>query len=92
MKRRVGERALVETARAIDDRFDRVASVHLHGDADAVVEAVDPDRAATPPDAVAARRVRETRRLLADVPVVTYRSVPRWRNERAHDLARAGHR
>jgi len=85
-------RALVETVRAVADRFDRVSSLHLHGDADAALRATDPDHPAEPTDPVARRRVREVRELLADVPVVTYRSVDRSRNARAHDLARQGHR
>jgi len=85
-------RALVETVRAVVDRFDRVSSVHLHGDADAALRSTDPAHPAEPTDAVGRRRVREARDLLADVPVVTYRAVDRSRNARAHELARRGHR
>jgi len=84
-------RALLETARAVDERFDRVSALHVHGDADAVVRAADSSSPAEPSDPVARRRVERTRTLLADVPVVTYRSVPRSENERAHALAAAGH-
>ena len=85
-------RALVETVRAVADRFDRVSSLHLHGDADAALRATDPSHPAEPTGPVARRRVREVHELLADVPVVTYRAVDRSRNARAHDLARRGHR
>lgn len=84
-------RALVETVRAVTDRFDRVSSLHIHGDADAVLRATDPDHPAQPTDSVGRRRVREVHDLLDDVPVVTYRSVDRSRNRRAHELARRGH-
>ncbi|MFC7228556.1 hypothetical protein N0B31_14175 [Salinirubellus salinus] len=40
---------------------------------------------------VSRRRVERIRELLAPVPTVTYRVVPRGHNERAHRLARAGH-
>lgn len=85
-------RALVETVRAVTDRFDRVSSLHLHGDADAALRVTDPSHSAKPTDVVGQRRVQEVHRRLADVPVVTYRAVDRTRNRRAHDLARRGHR
>jgi len=85
------QRALVETVRAVADRFDRVSSLHLHGDADAALRATDPAHPAEPSDPIARRRVREVRELLGDVPVVTYRAVDRSRNRRAHALARRGH-
>lgn len=84
-------RALVETARAVDERFDQVSALHVHGDADAVVRAADPASPAEPSSTVAHRRIERTRDLLADVPVVTYRAVSRSENERAHALAAAGH-
>ncbi|MFB6126504.1 MAG: reverse transcriptase-like protein [Halolamina sp.] len=84
-------RALAAAARAVDERFDRVGTLHVHGDADAVIRAVDPDDESTPSERVARRRVEAVRERLADVPTVTYRAVSRERNGRAHDLARAGH-
>ncbi len=84
-------RALVETTRAVAESFDRPAAVHLHGDADAVIRAADPDSPAEPSNPISRRRVATAREHLTDVPVVTYRSVPRGRNERAHQLARRGH-
>ncbi|WP_324663279.1 ribonuclease H family protein [Haloarcula sediminis] len=85
-------RALLEAVRAVAATDDRVASLHVHGDADAVIRAVDPDRPATPGDRVCRRRVGAIREAVAAVPVVTYRVVGRDENERAHRLARAGHR
>jgi len=85
-------RALAETVRAVVDRFDRVSSLHLHGDADAALRATDPAHPTEPTDPVGRRRVHEVRDLLTDVPVVTYRAVDRSCNARAHDLARRGHR
>lgn len=85
-------RALLEAVRAVDEAFDDVAALHVRGDADAVVRAVDPDHHADAPGPVARRRVEAVRALVADIPVVTYRSIPRARNRRAHDLAQAGHR
>jgi len=84
-------RALLEAVAATVERFDDVASLHIRGDADAVVEAVDPRRDAMPRGGVSRRRVHRVRRLLAPIPTVTYRVVPRELNERAHHPARAGH-
>ncbi|WP_245180515.1 hypothetical protein [Haloarcula amylovorans] len=44
-----------------------------------------------PDDAVARRRVESIRECVAEIPVVTYRAVGRGENERAHELAQAGH-
>jgi len=85
-------RALLEAVRAVADTGERVASLHVHGDADAVIRAVDPDRPATPDDRVCRRRVGAIRDAVDGIPVVTYRIVGRGENERAHRLARAGHR
>ncbi|WP_277540187.1 reverse transcriptase-like protein [Haloarcula laminariae] len=85
-------RALLEAVQAVAATDDRVASVHVHGDADAVIRAVDPDRPATPEDRVCRRRVASIREAVEPIPVVTYRAVGRDENERAHRLARAGHR
>jgi len=85
-------RALLEAVRAVADTGERVASLHVHGDADAVIRAVDPDRPATPDDRVCRRRVDAIRDAVDGIPVVTYRIVGRGENERAHRLARAGHR
>jgi ribonuclease HI len=84
-------RALLAAARAIDERFDAVASIHVRGDADAVIESVDPRREATPTGRIERRRVERIRRLFESIPTVTYRIVDRHANERAHALARAGH-
>lgn len=84
-------RALYEAVAAVDRAFDRVAALHLRGDADAVVRAVDPTDPVTPAGRVERRRVERTRALLDAVPTVTVRSVPSARNERAHALARGGH-
>jgi ribonuclease HI len=85
-------RALLEAVRAVAGRGDRVASLHVHGDADAVIRAVEPDHKATPGDRICRNRVDAIRDAVADIPVVTYRAVRRGENERAHALARAGHR
>jgi ribonuclease HI len=84
-------RALYEAVRAVDRAHDRVASLHLRGDADVVLRAVDPTDPTEPSGRVVRRRVRRTRALLADVPSVTYRAVGRERNRRAHRLATDGH-
>jgi ribonuclease HI len=86
-------RALLAMVRAVADRFETASSLHLHGDADAVLRAVDPSDPAEPVDSVARRRAAEIRETVAglSVPEVTYRTVPREHNERAHELARAGH-
>jgi len=85
-------RALLSAVRAVAATDDRVASLHVHGDADAVIRAVDPDHPATPGDRVCRTRVEAIRDAVAEIPVVTYRVVGRGENERAHRLARAGHR
>ena len=85
-------RALLEAVRAVAETDERVASLHVHGDADAVLQAVDPDHPATPGDRVCRTRVEAIREAVAEIPVVTYRVVGRGENERAHRLARAGHR
>ncbi|MDS0280988.1 reverse transcriptase-like protein [Haloarcula onubensis] len=85
-------RALLEAVRAVAATDERVASLHVHGDADAVIRAVDPDHPATPGDRLCRRRVRAIRDAVDGIPVVTYRVVDRRENERAHGLARAGHR
>ncbi|MBV0923891.1 reverse transcriptase-like protein [Halomicroarcula limicola] len=84
-------RALLEAVRAVEELSTTVASLHVHGDADAVLRAVDPRHHAMPDDAVARRRVASIHECVADIPVVTYRAVKRGENERAHELARAGH-
>jgi hypothetical protein len=68
-----------------------VSSLHLHGDTDAVLRATDPDHPAEPTDSVGHRRVRAVQDLFDDVPVVTYRSIDRSHNRRAHELVRRGH-
>lgn len=85
-------RALLEAVRAVANTGERVASLHVHGDADAVIRAVDPDHPASPGDRVCRRRVDSIRDAVDGIPVVTYRVVGRGENERAHRLARAGHR
>jgi len=84
-------RALLAAVRAVDARFDRVASVHIHGDADEVINVVDPSQPAEPTGRVVTRRVAETRDRLSTAPDVTYRALPRALDERAHRLARSGH-
>ncbi len=85
-------RALLEAVRAVTNADDRVASLHVHGDADAVLRAVDPDNPATPGDRICRTRVEAVRDAVAEIPVVTYRVVGRKENDRAHRLARSGHR
>ena len=85
-------RARLEAVRAVTDRDGRIASLHVHGDADAVIRAVDPDRPATAGDRIARDRVATIREAVDPIPVVTYRVVDRGENGRAHRLARAGHR
>lgn len=86
-------RALVAGARAVAALAEHrdVASLHVRGDAAAVMDAVDPDRAGEAGDEVTRRRVAEVRDLFAPIPEVTYRTVSRGRNERAHELARRPH-
>jgi len=85
-------RALLEAVRVVAATDERVASLHIHGDADAVIRAVDPDHPATPGDRICRTRVDAVREAVDGIPVVTYRVVGRDGNRRAHDLARAGHR
>lgn len=84
-------RALRETVKAVDEQFTHVSSLHLHGDADAVIRAANPRHPAEPSDPIIRRRVDDVRARVADIPVVTYQCLPRGRNDRAHALARAGH-
>lgn len=84
-------RALLETVRAVESAFETVSSLHVHGDADAVLRAVDPGTPARPSGRVERRRAADIRDAVSDIPVVTYRAVPRGRNHRAHRLARQGH-
>ena len=84
-------RALRETVKAVDEQFSHVSSLHLHGDADAVIRAADPDHPAEPSDPIIRRRLADVHARVADIPVVTYKELSRGRNERAHALARAGH-
>jgi ribonuclease HI len=84
-------RALLEAVRAVSDHAADPPSLHVHGDADVVIRNVDPSEPATPGDRVTRRRVEQIRDLVADIPVVTYRTIKRGRNERAHEVARAGH-
>jgi ribonuclease HI len=86
-------RALVAGARAVAAFADHrpVADLHVRGDAAGVLEAVDPDRPATPGDTIVRRRVETVRELVAPIPTVTYRTIGRGRNARAHELARRPH-
>ncbi|MFB6168821.1 MAG: hypothetical protein ABEJ43_08240 [Haloferacaceae archaeon] len=84
-------RALLEAVAAVDRAFDRVAALHVCGDADVVIRACDPADGMDPNGRVERRRVARIRDHVADVPDVTYRSVPSEHNERAHALASAGH-
>lgn len=85
-------RALLEAVQAVAGTDDRVASLHVHGDADAVIRTVDPDHPATPADRITRGRVDAIHEAVAGIPVVTYRAVGGGENRRAHRLARAGHR
>lgn len=84
-------RALLEAVAAVERAFDRVATLHVRGDADAVLGALDPTTGTEPTGRVERRRVARIREHVAGIPDVTYRSVPSARNERAHTLASAGH-
>lgn len=84
-------RALLEAVQAVEAMDGRIASLHVHGDADAVVDAVDPAVDAEPGDQIMQKRVRAIRAAVEDVPTVTYRAVGRGENRRAHDLAQRGH-
>jgi ribonuclease HI len=84
-------RALLEAVRALTTRFSDLSSLHVHGDADVVIRTVDPDHPARARSSIARRRVAAIRDHVDDVPVVTYHAVARGHNERAHELARAGH-
>ena len=83
-------RALLEAVQAVA-ALDRVASLHVHGDADAVIDAVDPAVGATPGDRIMEKRVRAIRAAVEEIPTVTYRTVGRGENRRAHELAQRGH-
>ena len=84
-------RALLEAVQAVDSMDGRIASLHVHGDADVVIEAVDPSIDAEPGDRIVRRRVDAIRSAVESIPRVTYRVVGRGENQRAHDLAQAGH-
>ena len=87
-------RALLEMVEAVAGRFEAPSALHVRGDADVVLRAVDPSDPTEPSGRIARRRTAAIRRTVESlrVPTVTYRSVPRGDNERAHELARAGHR
>ena len=85
-------RALSVAAATVDAEYDRVSSVHLHGDAGIVLRAMDPNDHTQPPSRIAQRRVTDARASLAAVPTITYRAVSRAENRLAHRLARDGHR
>ncbi|WP_299335021.1 reverse transcriptase-like protein [Haloplanus sp.] len=87
-------RALVAGARAVTNVSDHrtVASLHVRGDAVAPVEAVDPDHPTEPNDGILRRRVETVQTMVDPIPQVSYRTVPRARNRRAHELARRPHR
>jgi len=84
-------RALLEAVQAVDAMDGRIASLHVHGDADAVIDAVDPAVDAKPGDRIMAKRVAAIRNAVEAIPTVTYRAVGRGENRRAHDLAQRGH-
>jgi ribonuclease HI len=86
-------RALVAGARAVAAirRHRDVVSLHVRGDAAAVIQAVDPTHPARPGDDVRRRRVETVRDLFAPIPEVTYRKVGRDRNRRADQLATRAH-
>lgn len=86
-------RALVEGVRAVADIAEHrtVASLHIRGDAAAAIEAVDPDHPTEPSDGVLQRRVETVRELIDPIPQVSYRTVTRTRNQRAHELAQRPH-
>jgi ribonuclease HI len=82
-------RALVAGAQAvaaIADR-DRISDVHVRGDAAAVIDTVDPASATAVGDDICQRRAERVRELLEAATSVTYRSVRRSKNSRAHELA-----
>lgn len=87
-------RALVEAVRAVAALSEHrtVASLHVRGDAAAVIEAADPKRPTRPSDDILQRRVETIRALVDPIPQVSYRQVARSRNQRAHELARRPHR
>jgi ribonuclease HI len=87
-------RALVAGVRAVANLSDHrtIASLHIRGDAAAPVEAVDPDHPAEPNDDILQRRVETVRTVVDPIPQVSYRTVSRARNRRAHELARRPHR
>ena len=85
-------RALLAAVRAVRERFDRVASLHIQGDADVVLDAVEQSVDFWPSGSIEQRRTRSIQQLIAPIHTVTYQRVPRELNERAHELAQAGHR
>jgi len=84
-------RALLEAVEAVAGLDGRIASLHVHGDDDAVIDAVDPSVDARPDDRIRRKRVAAIRAAVDDVPTVTYRAVGRGENRRAHELAQRGH-
>lgn len=86
-------RALVGGAQAVAalGTHRRISDVHVRGDAAAVITSVDPARSTTPGDDIRRRRVTAIRNALASIPRVTYRTVSRGENERAHTLAARAH-
>jgi ribonuclease HI len=82
-------RALVAGAQAVRALRDheRVSTVHVRGDAAAVIDTVDPSRQRAVGDDICQRRAERVRDSLAPIPTVTYRCVGRTANERAHELA-----
>jgi ribonuclease HI len=87
-------RALVAGVRAVAALSEHrsIASLCVRGDAAAAVTAADPDHPTEPSDDVLRRRVGTIRELVAPIPRVSYRTIPRTRNRRAHELARRPHR
>ena len=85
-------RALVEATRKLAERTESPRSLHIHGDADDVIQTVDPSQPASSGDRITRRRVDRIRRYTEAIPVVTYRSIERGHNTHAHEAARAGHR
>lgn len=86
-------RALVAGAQALAALAEHrpVSTVHVRGDAAAVITAVDPSHPTPPGDEIRRRRVESIRAALAPIPTVTYQQVSRGRNERAHALATRAH-
>ncbi|MFB6255708.1 MAG: reverse transcriptase-like protein [Haloplanus sp.] len=86
-------RALVAGVRAVARLSEHrmVASLCVRGDAAAAVNSVDPAHPSEPSDDILRRRVEAIRELVAPIPQVSYRTVSRTRNHRAHELARRPH-